>query len=109
MIYAIEERIGDPSLFCGRKREMEMLLNWTNRIKIKRAKSKALLGRRKSGKTAIMERLFNIIWNQNDGIVPLYFEVQDKNINLLDFANDYIKNCMEIQNQLLQQMKKMMF
>jgi len=94
MIYAIEERIGDPSLFCGRKQEMEMLLNWVNRIKIKRAKSKALLGRRKSGKTAIMERFFNIVWNQNNGIVPLYFEIQDKNICLLHFANDYIKNCL---------------
>jgi len=94
MIYAIEERIGDPSLFCGRKQEMELLLNWVNRIRIKRAKSKALLGRRKSGKTAIMERLFNIVWNQNNDIVPLYFEIQDKNINLLDFANDYIKNCL---------------
>jgi len=94
MIYAIKERIGNPSLFCGRKQEMELLLNWVNRIKIERAKSKALLGRRKSGKTAIMERLFNIVWNQNNGIVPLYFEIQDKNINLLDFANNYIKNCL---------------
>jgi len=94
MIYAIKERIGKPSLFCGRKNEMQMLLNWVNRIKIERAKSKALLGRRKSGKTAIMERLFNIVWNQNNGIVPLYFEMQDKDTNLLHFANDYIKNCL---------------
>ena len=86
MIYAMKERIGAPSLFCGRKQEMELLLNWVNRIKIKRAKSKALLGRRKSGKTAIMERFFNIVWNQNDGIVPLYFEMQDKNISLIHFA-----------------------
>jgi len=45
MIYAIKERIGKSSLFCGRKNEMQMLLNWVNRIKIERAKSKALLVR----------------------------------------------------------------
>ncbi|KPA15938.1 hypothetical protein MHK_003850 [Candidatus Magnetomorum sp. HK-1] len=94
MIYALEERIGNPSLFCGRKREMEMLLNWVDRIKIKRAKSKALLGRRKSGKSAIMERLFNLLWNQNDRIVPLYFEVKDQNKWLLHFAADYLRNCL---------------
>ena len=94
MIYAIEERIGDPSLFCGRKNEMEMLLNWVNRIKIKRAKSKALLGRRKSGKTAIIERLYNILWNQNDRIVPFYFEMKDRNNWILDFACEYIQTCL---------------
>jgi len=95
MIYALEERIGDPSLFCGRYQEMSMLMNWTNRIQIKRAKSKALLGRRKSGKTAIMERLFNILWNQNDRrIVPFYFEVKDQNKWLLHFADEYLRTCL---------------
>jgi hypothetical protein len=94
MIYAIKERIGKPSLFCGRKNEMQMLLNWVNKIKIERAKSKALLGRRKSGKTAIMERLFNIVWNQNDGIVPFYYEMKDQNKWGLDFACEYIQSCL---------------
>jgi len=94
MIYALEERIGDPSLFCGRQQEMSLLMNWINRIKIKRAKSKAMLGRRKSGKTAIMERLFNILWNQNDRIVPFYFEVKDQNKWLLHFADDYLRTCL---------------
>jgi len=46
-------------------------------------------GRRKSGKTALMQRLFNILWNQNDQVVPFYFEVMDKNIWMLDFAKTY--------------------
>jgi predicted AAA+ superfamily ATPase len=83
MIYAFEERIGDPSLFCGRKNEMTLLMNWINKIPRKLSKSKALLGRRKSGKTAIMQRLFNILWNQNGRIVPFYFEVRDQNRWLL--------------------------
>ncbi len=40
-------------------------------------KSRALLGRRKSGKSAIMQRLFNILWTQNFAIIPFYFEMQD--------------------------------
>jgi hypothetical protein len=60
MIYALEERIGDPLLFCGRKQEMELLMNWVESIPRKMAKSRALLGRRKCGKSAIMQRLFNI-------------------------------------------------
>lgn len=94
MIYALNERIGDPSLFCGRQEEMSLLMNWVNKIPGKRSKSKALLGRRKSGKTAIMERLFNILWNQNGRIVPFYFEVKDQNRWLLYFADDYIRTCL---------------
>jgi len=44
MIYAFEERIGNPSLFCGRKQQMELLMNWANTIPRKIAKSRALLG-----------------------------------------------------------------
>jgi hypothetical protein len=91
MIYAFEERIGDPSLFCGRKNEMTLLMNWINKIPRKLSKSKALLGRRKSGKTAIMQRLFNILWNQNGRIVPFYFEVRDQNRWLLHFADEYLR------------------
>jgi len=32
MKYALEERIGNPQLFCGRKQQMELLLNWVNMI-----------------------------------------------------------------------------
>ncbi|MCP4352450.1 MAG: hypothetical protein GY795_43880, partial [Desulfobacterales bacterium] len=44
MTYALEERIGDPSLFCGRKQETDLLLNWAEMIPRKIAKSRALLG-----------------------------------------------------------------
>jgi hypothetical protein len=95
LIYALKERIGDPSIFCGRNKEMTLLMNWVNKIPLQRAKSKALLGRRKSGKTAIMERLFNILWNQHERrIVPFYYEVKDQNTWLLHFADDYIRTCL---------------
>ncbi len=77
MTYALKERIGPPSLFCGRKKEMKFLMNWVNMIPREMSTSRALLGRRKSGKTAIMQRLFNILWNKHGPVIPFYFEVLD--------------------------------
>ncbi|MDM8551186.1 hypothetical protein QUF72_13965 [Desulfobacterales bacterium HSG2] len=92
-IYAFEERIGgEPSLFCGRKQELELLLRWTTELIPKKlAKSRALLGRRKSGKTAIMQRLFNILWNLNGNVVPFYIEVLDQDQWLLEFSDEYFR------------------
>ncbi|MCP4349300.1 MAG: hypothetical protein GY795_27785, partial [Desulfobacterales bacterium] len=89
MIYALEEKIGEPSLFCGRKHEMELLLNWALNTPRRISESRALLGRRKSGKTAVMQRLFNILWNRNSNVVPFYFEVLDQDQWLLDFCDLY--------------------
>ncbi len=89
MTYALKERIGDPSLFCGRKKEMALLMNWVEMIPREASNSRALLGRRKSGKTAIMQRLFNILWNKRGPVIPFYFEVLDYDQWLLDFSRDY--------------------
>jgi len=94
MKYALEERIGEPSLFCGRKQEMELLMNWSHQIPRKTAKSRALLGRRKCGKSAIMQRLFNILWNQNGAVIPFYFEMQDCRQWLLEFSDAYYRTFM---------------
>jgi hypothetical protein len=94
MIYAFKERIGSPSLFCGRKKSMTLLMNWVEMIPREMAKSRALLGRRKCGKSAVMQRLFNILWNQHGQVIPLYFEVQDNDQWELDFAEDYFRTFM---------------
>ncbi|HEW98933.1 MAG: hypothetical protein DRR16_25515 [Candidatus Parabeggiatoa sp. nov. 3] len=91
MIYALKERIGNPLLFCGRKQQMALLMNWVDMIPKKGAKSRALLGRRKCGKTALMQRLFNILWNQNGKVIPFYLEVQDANQSLLAFSDEYYR------------------
>ncbi len=91
-ISAFEERIGNPSLFCGRRREMDLLLRWTtDLIPRKLAKSRALLGRRKSGKTALMQRLFNILWNLDGNVIPFYVEVLDQDQWLLEFSDEYFR------------------
>jgi len=62
----LKEKIGNPDLFGGRKDELAFLLNWVEGIKGELPKSRSLLARRKTGKTAILQRLFNIVFEKND-------------------------------------------
>ena len=72
----LKEKIGNPALFTGRKRELNSLLQWIEKIKLEISKSKAIISRRKTGKSALMQRLFNIVFEQNDKVVPFYFEIK---------------------------------
>lgn len=85
----LEERIGNPALFTGRKRELDSLLKWAEQIKTKLSKSKAVISRRKTGKSALMERLFNIVFAQNDEVVPFYFEIREASQWIADFAKEF--------------------
>ena len=38
------------------------------------------------GKTAVMERLFNITFFKNDGVVPFYYEVKETKMWVVDFC-----------------------
>jgi hypothetical protein len=74
MDYALEERIGNPYLFTGRKEELAYFLKWIDDIKERKSMSTAIMARRKMGKTALLERLFNITYFKNDGVIPFYYE-----------------------------------
>jgi hypothetical protein len=89
MDYALEERIGNPDLFTGRKEEMDYFLKWVHDIKERKSQSTALLARRKMGKTAILERLFNITFFKNDGVIPFYYEVKETKMWIGDFCKDF--------------------
>ena len=89
MDYAIEERIGNPNLFTGRKGELTYFLKWINDIKERKSQSTALMARRKMGKTALMERLFNITFYKNDGVIPFYFEIKENNVWIVDFCKEF--------------------
>ena len=80
MIYALKERIGLPEMFYGREEELKYFLNWVDNLTRETSKSIAILSRRKKGKTAIAERLYNIIYSQNRNIIPFYYEIKEKNI-----------------------------
>jgi len=89
MDYAFEERIGNPDLFTGRKEELTYYLKWINDIKERKSQSTAMLARRKMGKTAIMERLFNITFYKNDGVIPFYYEIKEVKTWVVDFCVDF--------------------
>ncbi|MCU0288248.1 MAG: hypothetical protein MUF15_17865, partial [Acidobacteria bacterium] len=89
MDYAREERIGNPDLFTGRKKELDYFLKWINDIKERKSQSTALMARRKMGKSALMERLFNIIFFKNDRVIPFYYEIKENDVWVLDFCQDF--------------------
>jgi hypothetical protein len=89
MDYALKERIGKPELFTGRKEELAYFLKWINDIKEEKSQSTAILARRKMGKTAIMERLFNITFYKNDGVIPFYYEIKENDVWIVDFCIDF--------------------
>ncbi|MCP4149638.1 MAG: hypothetical protein GY757_17970, partial [bacterium] len=66
MEYALKERIGKPDLFTGRKEELAYFTKWIDDIKQEKSQSSVILARRKMGKTALMQRLFNITFYKND-------------------------------------------
>lgn len=84
-----KERIGDPALFTGRKKELAYFLNWIDRIKQELSQSTAILSRRKTGKSALLERLYNITFDKNDRIAPFYFEIREADQWVVDFAEEF--------------------
>ncbi len=89
MDYALKERIGNPDLFTGRKQELAYFLKWINDIKQEKSQSTALMARRKMGKSALMERLFNITFFKNNGVVPFYYEIKENKMWVGDFCQDF--------------------
>jgi hypothetical protein len=47
------------------------------------------MARRKMGKTALLERLFNITFYKNDGVIPFYYEVKETKMWIGDFCQDF--------------------
>jgi hypothetical protein len=89
MEYALKERIGKPELFTGRKKELTYFLKWINDIKEEKSQSISMMARRKMGKTAIMERLFNITFYKNNGVIPFYYEIKEIKMWIVDFCVDF--------------------
>ena len=78
MEYPLHERIGDPELFVGREKEFRNFGKWIEKIPKRLSKSRVILARRKSGKTAFVQRLFNQLWGENGDVIPFYFELQER-------------------------------
>ena len=88
----LDEKIGDPDLFTGRYTEIQSLLKWVDLAKKKLARSTAMLSRRKTGKSALMHRLYNIIFHNNDDVIPFYYEIREFEQWILDFSEHFFFN-----------------
>ncbi len=75
--FPLKERIGHPDLYVYRQTQWEDFLNWTRKIPKMVSKSRAILARKKSGKTAFVQRLFNHLWQENGSVLPFYFEISE--------------------------------
>ena len=95
--YALPEQIGEPDLFVGRKQEFHYFLgDWYHLVEKNFAQNQAIISRRKKGKTAFLQRLFNILWSagtegKNTGlaIIPFYFSIPDESISQAGFARRF--------------------
>ncbi|MGE0085649.1 MAG: hypothetical protein AB7S75_14665 [Desulfococcaceae bacterium] len=86
MQYPLPESIGPPDLLVGRKKEFDDFHKWIGRIPMRLSKSRAILARRKSGKTAFVQRIFNQLWSENGQVIPFYINIAERRIWLPDFA-----------------------
>ncbi len=88
--FAIEERVGDPENFIGRVTELEYLHTWADHIRRKISRSLAFLGRRKIGKSLILERLYNVIYSEHKGLIPFYYEFGEGMRSGKEFFEDFV-------------------
>ncbi len=89
MQYPLSEKIGDPDLFVGREKELTNFNKWLANIPKRLSKSRVILARRKSGKTAIVQRLFNQVWSENGAVIPFYFSFDESKIWYPNLAIKY--------------------
>jgi len=85
----LKEKIGKPKLFTGRKNELAYLTRWSDQIKREISMSTAILSRRKTGKTALMQRLYNMVFEKNHGVVPFYFEIKEEKLWYGELSEKY--------------------
>ncbi len=87
IVFALGEEIGDPELFVGRRSEMARLMKWAEGTKRRISGSLGILARRKKGKTALLQRFFNLLYTQNDPqLIPFYYRVRETRLTKRDFA-----------------------
>jgi len=91
MRYPLREKIGVPELLVGREKEFEDLEKWIAYIPKCLSGSRVILGRRKTGKTAIVQRVFNRLWSENGEVIPFYFDIAEKKIWLPQLAIKYYR------------------
>ncbi|MBF0395467.1 MAG: restriction endonuclease [Desulfobacterales bacterium] len=91
MQYPLAEQIGNPDLLVGREKEFNNFNKWIDNIPKRLSKSRVILARRKSGKTAFVQRIFNRLWSENGAVIPFYFAFTENKTWYPDLAIEYYK------------------
>ncbi|MHC4925469.1 MAG: hypothetical protein ACYTG4_15540, partial [Planctomycetota bacterium] len=85
--FALGEEIGDPELFVGRKLEMARLMKWAEGTKRRASGSMGILARRKKGKTALLQRFYNLLYTRHDPkLIPFYYRIREVRHTRREFA-----------------------
>ena len=93
----LEDMVGE--LFVNRYEEFDFFLNWATRIYNPANGSVALIGRRRTGKTAILVKLFNHLFYEQKKVLPIYisfarYASRQKVITSYEFAREYLTGYM---------------
>ncbi len=91
MQYPLDERLGDPNLLVGRSDQFGEYHKWFAGIPKRLSKSRVILARKKSGKTAFIQRLFNQLWSANGSVIPFYLEIADQKVWYPELAISYFQ------------------
>ncbi len=91
MKYPLREKIGNPDLLVGREKEFKNIEKWIAHIPKNLSKSRVILARRKSGKTAFVQRIFNRLWSANGDVIPFYFDMAENPVWYPDLAFKYYR------------------
>ena len=92
LIFALEEDLGSPALFTGRRAELEYFLSWVELTKKELSMSHAIMARKRRGKTALVQRLYNILYTRNDPkIIPFYIRIHDYPVTYLQLADRFYR------------------
>jgi len=83
-----------PEWFVNRKHELNRFWDWATSIPKAGQRSYALVGLRRTGKTAILHKTFNRLFNEQDKVMPVYISFahylyRPEPINAYEFADEY--------------------
>lgn len=88
----LEESAGE--WFVNRKEELDRYWKWATRFPNRIKGSEALIGLRRTGKTAILHKLFNRLFYEQDRMMPIYISFaryvnRPEPIDAYEFAKEY--------------------
>ncbi len=91
-ITPLEDLVGD--LFVNRQAELDTYWQWATSIPNQLLNSCALIGRRRTGKTAILVKLYNRLFYEQARVMPIFVNFalylqQAEPMTYYDFARDY--------------------